>query len=305
VRRFLVSVVASLAACVSLPMKAVPTERDPTVPWHVGEVGMFYGQVEQSAILRHVNAWAQVWRAPVSSIPEAESVMAQLMSHTPTSTTYAPILLLVETVDLPLVQQLSVWPLRTKLWGIELGNELTGEHSSAELHAFWQQGYDLLRRSGFTGYIVSGGIANTHGDTLESLKTAVGGLPMDLTIGWHAYGTTEAEAGQFLAIIGGRPQAMTEFGIDTQSQASESAAAQAAYSMLELVYRTGSLAYIDYQLHDAPAPGPMFGLLSRDGRWRQREQVLSCGSLGLQPGCSTQLHFPELVAPSALLAHAP
>jgi len=199
------------------------------------------------------------------------------------------VLLLVESADAALVASLADSLQKPQglppVWGIELGNELDLAGLTPEqFGAFVGGSRDALRRAGFTGNIVTGGIytVDRHEpqDFVAYLAPASTACS-DCMIGLHWYGDT---SDRWLARVQAleRPVAITEFGMPSCTARQDSAQRVYLQEKLAAFARIPALAAIVYQRPSAPEPCnnsdashlAHFGLQRPDGSWKPGEAIL-------------------------------
>ncbi len=240
------------ARLVSIPIPPRPV----TAEWQVGVTNAPFTPAEWQLF-----PWQPLWRV---SLNQAAAVTART-SH---------VLLLAGVEDDTSV--MALLPFSRGVWGIELGNEPDLSRDCHRVNAWYGRMVTLLRTGGFTGHILTAGIGNIDDASLTWGQCAMAGLPADVVFGWHAYAAWQGQLGKLLAILQGRPHAMTESGYPQPDAASEQTAATQTAAALVLVKAAGALTYIDYQMHDdlPGRPASNFGVMTLEGRVRPILPVL-------------------------------
>jgi len=144
-----------------------------------------------------------------------------------------------------------------------------------QVNAWYLKVIARLRAIGYTGRIVTAGVGNLDYATLQWLATSIKGLPPDIIIGWHGYSNWEGQIPQLLGVLAGRPHAMTETG-QSNAGTTEEVIYQTAQRQQNIVYNSGALTFIWYQMHDGQ-PGTSlsdWGIHALDTHWRKVEQAL-------------------------------
>lgn len=165
--------------------------------------------------------------------------------------------------------------------GVELGNEPSFQSPSpSEIRDWYNRAYRRLRDVGYSGHIVTAGIANLNADTLNHAYQSIQGIPESMVFGWHAYDNALLCIDDLREMLRGRPHWMTEYGIRAAVGSEESIAGMATINLAQIRASGAGLAFW-YQTHDdVPTAkdwdfglhtlGPPYG----DGHWRLVEQSL-------------------------------
>jgi hypothetical protein len=178
-------------------------------------------------------------------------------------------------------------------YALEIGNEpdIAVPGYSEDPRAFANAVLDCLdtaRGLGFTGPVISGGIANLNNRGFRYLSRCLQARPSwpppDLVIGFHRY----PEAGRgpfaphdhfksrqdewrtFMNIVGARPVACTEFGYHTADNLTDADVADAVMWDLEFYTKRDARMACVYQLNDGPGDSYLdkYGVRYLDGVWK-------------------------------------
>lgn len=272
------------AACASLPARP-PATLQPVrpVPLLLGINDGYHGPIP-SDIVAHYCAWQRplIVRAPVVTVAQAAAVLESVQPCP-----QIRLWLLVEQPDLALVQQLAPFVASHAVEGVELGNELDLAGVSPQAFAgFVAASRDVLRRAGYRGWIILGGIYTVDDhqpqDFADYVRPALQAC-RDCILGLHWYGdTSDYWLARVQAI--GAPAVVTELGRPACPASEEEAQAVYLERQLQAYARAGNvLAAIVYQRPSAPAPCDHsdtsnlahFGLQRVDGTWKPAERIFT------------------------------
>ncbi len=247
----------------------------PVVPWRLPKSGIGDAWHPDGGLPPDIVAEYKQWagdltiRVPVLSVAQAEAYY-QCVKDVPTIHT----LILVEDMDLALVTALAPWVVQNNIRAFELGNERDLAGATAEQFAdFVKQGYDILRKAGYNGDIISGGIYTVTDQTLNWAKPMLTACP-DVIFGVHWYGDNSDSVCAMLQATG-RRIAVTEFGVPSASTTSKGIvtdAEQAGY--LTNAYNQFTKVPVEYALVYQRPSGPSgsgldnFGIQRFDGTWK-------------------------------------
>lgn len=264
-RRVIVILALFVSSCAINP---APAPLPPVQP-HSFQTGLVLFMDPQQDEFSHYSAWKPLLRIPVYTGSGAQVALDTFGPGW-------PLILLVETVDDPLIQAIAALGPHAGMY-VELGNELAFVQDADYMNAFYKRSIVTLTAAGWSvSQIITGGVANIEPKTQHWLEQSIVGLPAGVNIGWHGYSQWKANAGTLVQMLNGRPSCMTEaWSINLQNE--PQAAAQVA-SDLQVMYQTGTTMAVFYQNHSGSIPPDSndFGLHNQfSGQWRLLvEQVL-------------------------------
>lgn len=215
-------------------------------------------------------------RVPVLSVAQAETYY-QCVKNIPSIHT----LILVEDMDLALVTALAPWVVQNNIRAFELANERDLAGATPEEFAnFVKQGYDILRKAGYTGDIISGGIYTVTEQTLNWAKPMLAACP-DVIFGVHWYGDNSDSVCAMLQATG-RRIAVTEFGVPSGITSDKGKLLTDAdqVSYLQTAYAQFQKVPVEYALVYQRPSGPSnsgldnFGIQRFDGTWKPSVAVV-------------------------------
>lgn len=232
-----------------------------------------------------IGSWGQtIVRASVNDASEVNPILDAFAAFP-----NVRFLILIDTFDGAIVQQVAGIAQARDVWGIELFNETVYENIDAA--TFGRAVGDLerwLRAFGYTGVVISGGIPNTQPAQLEYLRAAKrAGAWGDVVPGIHRYSTNgeplEPSKGhasrdaewQMIADVCGPAWALTECGYIYDGRPEDRLA---NYTGIDFAaaQRHGAIVSCVYQINDGPSAEPIdrFGVRTFDGRVRPVADVL-------------------------------